>query len=139
MIERILECVDAQPDGIATFQQLCGVTGATPNNLLYTLEELITEGVLQRRDCYAYAVERVGNTRSSYGIQTNFDFRIHLNRREYNAWLNDSASGNGLRMLVFDSKQCCVNTLHVANREDGDVYFRKWYDVKCYSHDYCCE
>lgn len=133
-MELLLSCVDAQPDGVATIQQLREFCYAPPTLLLNTIEALIESNVLKRRDCYAYAVERKENTKSCYGEQPNFDCTIHLTRNDYRNWLNKSAVGNGLRLLVFDAKQRCVNSLLVASVADGDAYFAQWYDTRRFSH-----
>lgn len=44
--------------------------------------DLIDKGILIRRDCESFAVERAGNTKSQYGEQSFFNSYIHLTRQQ---------------------------------------------------------
>lgn len=132
----ILEMVDASYDGVVTYDNLLRSNNVNPLLLQNTLNDMVAEKILCKRDCYAYAVERIENAKSHYGLQRNFNMNVHLTRRDYTKWLNDNANGTGVRLLIFDAAQRCVNVVCVPDETAGDEYYQKWYDTKRYSHAY---
>ena len=133
----ILATVDTSYDGVVTYDNLLrSSNNANPLLLQNTLVAMIAEKILCKRDCYAYAVERIENVKSHYGLQRNFNMTVHLTRSDYTKWLNDNANGVGVRLLIFDDAQRCVNVVCVPDEIAGDEYYQKWYDTKRYSHSY---
>lgn len=125
----VLKVVDETHDGILSLDVL------RKNNISFTKEvrdavyDLIDKGILKRRDCENFAVERTGNTRSRYGEQKFFNSYIHLTKKQLEEkileWNNHV---HGLVIHIMDDIGCCINSVHISDKEEGIQYFNKTYN-----------
>lgn len=125
----VLKVVDETHDGILSLDVL------RKNNISFTKEvrdavyDLIDKGILKRRDCENFAVERTGNTRSRYGEQKFFNNYIHLTKKQLEEKISERNNHvHGLVMHIMDDIGCCINSVHISDEEEGIQYFNKTYN-----------
>lgn len=125
----ILKILDGTHDGILSLGVL------RKNNIQLTREvndavcDLIDKGILIRRDCESFAVERAGNTKSRYGEQPFFNSYIHLTRQQLEETISEwNSNVHGLIMHIMDDTGSCINSRHISDKDEGRQYFNATYN-----------
>lgn len=129
MEEKILNILDKTHDGILTLSTLRQSKIRFTNEVCNTIHNLINKGILKKRDCEDFAVERVDNTKSCYGEQKFFNQYIHLTKvqlmEEIEKWNKEA---HGLVIHIMNDIGSCINSKCVSSKEEGIQYFNDTYD-----------
>ena len=124
----ILDAMDKTHDGILSMSVIRKNTIPLNKEVYKVIFDLIDKGILKKRDCESFALERVGNTRSRYGEQKFFNMYIHLTRKQLTEELSKWNNVHGLVIHIMDDIGSCIHSKNVSSKNEGIQYFNKMYD-----------